>query len=83
MHRKYLKDITNDNGYFRGSGLLVLKNFYFFSQNTHRALAVALSEKKQVPFSMVIENVELMHEFSQTLTHGNSKNEIRQRNKRT
>ena len=33
--------------------------------------------KKEVPFSIAIGNCELMHEFSQTLLHGNSKNERR------
>ena len=37
------------------------KYFHFFTPNTHCAL-VALSEKKQLPFSMAIINVELMHE---------------------
>ena len=36
--------------------------------------------KKQVSISMTIRN-ELMQEFSQTLWHGNSKNEIRQKEK--
>ena len=43
------------------SGLLVLKYFYFFAPNTHCALVVALSKKKQVPFSITVRNVELMH----------------------
>ena len=33
-----------------------------FAQDSHCALVVALPEKKQVPFSMAIENEELMHE---------------------
>ena len=56
------------------------KYFCFFAPNTHCALGVALSGKKQVPFSMdcmAIGNVELMNEFSQTFANGNSKNEIR------
>ena len=40
----------------------MLKHFYFFASNTHCALVVALSEKKQVPFSMARGNVELMQE---------------------
>ena len=40
----------------------MLKYFLFFVPNTHCALVVALSGKKQVPFSMAIGNVELMHE---------------------
>ena len=35
--------------------------FYFFAPNTQCALVVALSEKKQVSFSMTIGNEELMH----------------------
>ena len=40
------------------------KHFYFFAPNTKCALvvAVALSEKKEVQFSMAIGNVLLMHE---------------------
>ena len=36
--------------------------FQFFAPNTHCALVVALSEKKQVPFRMAIGNGELLHE---------------------
>ena len=36
--------------------------FLVFTPNTHCALVVALLEKKQVPFSVVIGNGELMHE---------------------
>ena len=44
----------------------------------HFQLFIALTEqKKKVPFSMAIGNGELMHEFSKTLAHGNSKNKIR------
>ena len=52
-----------------------------FSHRTHCALVVALSEKKQVPFSMDIENAHA-RVISKSVSHGNSKNEIRQRNKR-
>ena len=39
--------------------------------------------KKKVQFSVAIGNWELKHKsFPQTLAHGNSKNEIRQRNRR-
>ena len=38
------------------------KDLYFPALNTHCALVVALSEKKQVPFSMAIGNEELMNE---------------------
>ena len=43
---------------FSGSGSLVLNYFYFFAPNTHCALVDALLEKKLVPFSMAIENVD-------------------------
>ena len=36
--------------------------FYFFDPYTHSVLIVALSEKKQAPFSMAIGNVELAQE---------------------
>ena len=40
-------------------------------------------EKNEVPFSIAIGNdVLYTRVFSQTLVHGNSKNEIRQRNRR-
>ena len=50
--------------------------------NSLCALVVALSEN-QVTFNMAIGNVQRTRarEFSQTLAHGNSKNEIRQRNR--
>ena len=48
--------------YFLDIGLLLHKYFYFFAPNTHCALVVAVSEKKKVPFSMAVENVELIHE---------------------
>ena len=35
------------------------KYFYFFAPNTKCACVVALSEKKQVPFSMAIGNGQL------------------------
>ena len=38
------------------------KYFDFFAPNTHRALVIALSEKKQVPFSTAIGYEELLHE---------------------
>ena len=50
-------------------GLLVLKYVYFFAFNTHCALVVVLSEKKQA-----IGNVELMHEcFSNRSCMGTTK----------
>ena len=46
-------------------------------------LFIAFTERKrEVPFSMAIGNGELMQVFPQTLAHGNSKNEIRQRQRR-
>ena len=36
----------------------------------------------EVPFSMVIGNVDLMHECPLSLAHGNSKNEIIQTDRR-
>ena len=42
-------------------GLLVLKHFLFFALNTMGTWNCTV-EKKQVPFSMEIGNVELMHE---------------------
>ena len=47
---------------FSGTGLLARPYFYHFTPNCLCALVVALSEKKQLTFSMAIENVELMHE---------------------
>ena len=47
---------------FRGSGLLMLNFLQFFATNTHCALVVALSEKKQVAFGISIGNEELKHE---------------------
>ena len=46
----------------RSTGLLVHQYFYNSDPNTYQALVVALSEKKQVLFSMNKGNVELMHE---------------------
>ena len=43
-------------------GLLVLQYIYFFTPNTRCALVVALSEKKEVPVSMAMGDVELMQE---------------------
>ena len=36
--------------------------FYFSAPNTHCALVVAQPKKKQVPFTMTIGDVELVHE---------------------
>ena len=52
------------------------KYFYLFTPNTKCALVVALSEKKQVPFSMAIRNVELMQEcFTKHLRMGTARME--------
>ena len=47
---------------FRGICSLVFKYFCLFAPNTHCALVVSLSEKKQAPFNMVRGNEELEHE---------------------
>ena len=67
----------------RGRGLLVHKYFYFFAPNTHFALVVALQSRKKVStiqygYRKCGNHARL---FSQTLAHGNSKNEIRQMNR--
>ena len=38
------------------------KFFYFFAPNAHCALVGAQSQKMQLPYSITIGNVELMHE---------------------
>ena len=48
---------------------------------TGKASAKGLFGQKQVPFSMTIGNVELMYARFPTLAHGNSKNEIRHKNR--
>ena len=70
--------------WFRGMGLLVQEYFYFFAPNTHWALNCSCTiGKRQVPFSMAIGSKETRAwVFSRTLLHGNSKNEIRQINRR-
>ena len=40
----------------------MLNYFWVSTPNTHCALVIVLSEKKQAPFSMAIGNVKLMHE---------------------
>ena len=61
----------------------MLDYFWFSTPNTHCALVIALSEKKartiQYGNSKCGTHARV---FSQTLLHGNSKNEIRQRNKK-
>ena len=48
-----------------------MHNYYkFFAPNTHCALVVALSEKKQVPYSMALGNGEHMHECFQNTCAG-------------
>ena len=61
----------------------MLNYFWFFTPNTHCALVIALSEKKastiQYGYRKCVTHARV---FSQALVHGNSKNEIRQRNKK-
>ena len=66
---------------FRCSGLLVLNYFSFFAPNTHCALVVELPEKASTIQYGYRKWGTRARVFSQTLAHGNSKNEIRQRNK--
>ena len=49
----------------------------------HFACTVIAKQKKQVPFSISTEHVVLMHAwvFTHTLFHGNSKIDIRERNR--
>ena len=48
----------------------------FLTGDSSTISIMSFREKKQVPFSMAIGNVELVDDrvFSQTLAHGNSKN---------
>ena len=55
----------------------MLKYFYFFAPNTHCALVVALSEKTSTIQYGNRKCVPRARVFSQTLPHGNSKNEVR------
>ena len=59
------------------------KYFYSFAPNTHCALVVALSENNKYILQCGYRKCDTYARvFSQTLEYGNSKNEVRQGNRR-
>ena len=80
---------ANDNidnrhsfNHFSGTGLLARSYFYHLAPDSHRALAVTLLEKRGTNEYGYRKCGTHARVFSKTLEHVNSKNEIRQRNRR-
>ena len=67
----YLSQRHNKNNF-----IIILQ--FLVSEVSAKTRTISRREKNEVPFSRDIGNKKLMHECSRTLTHGNSKNEIRQ-----